>query len=79
MSQRSTKVRPCPYPAIQPSALALLGAAGLPSWLEAGQEYKRKVQILKASETGPTHLGSLNQATLPLLVTHALGDLAQQS
>lgn len=46
MSQRSTKVRPCPYPAIQPSALALLGAVGLPSWLEAGQEYERKVQIL---------------------------------
>lgn len=46
MSQRSTKVRLCPYPATQPSSLAPLRAAGLPSWLEAGQEYKRKVQIL---------------------------------
>lgn len=36
MSQRSTKVRPCPYSDTQPPALALLGAAGLPSWLEAG-------------------------------------------
>lgn len=36
MSQRLTKVRPCPYPAPQPPALALLGAAGLPGWLEVG-------------------------------------------
>lgn len=78
MSQRSTKVRPCPYPATQPFASALLQAVGLPSWLEAGQENTRKVQILSAAETGPTHLGSLIQATLPLLVTHTLGDLAQQ-
>lgn len=45
MSQRSTKVRPCPFPASQPSALARLGAVGLPPglahWLGSGLRVQR--------------------------------------
>ena len=57
MSQRSTKVRPCPFPATQPSALAPLGAVGLPrawptGWKQA-ESTKGRHRLRKQLRQGP--------------------------
>lgn len=70
MSQRSTKVRPCPCPATQPSALAPLGAVGLPPACPAGWKQAESAKERHRPEAAePERSCPFGQAALPALVS----------
>lgn len=69
MSQRSTKVRPCPRPGHPPIFPGPAGSSG------PAQPAGSRLRVQKDGtdlEAGPEPRGSLSQATLPPLVTQAL-------